>query len=144
LRGGRRIAVLAAIVLAVTGADAPPTATSLFTAPQAHDGSALYAQYCSKCHAAGLTGGIAPDLFGRSFTASSLSMGALNQEVTHEMPMDDPASLTPVQYAAIIAYLLAANCYPAGAAPFPSDGSVPNRTLKIATQGGATAPCAAP
>jgi polar amino acid transport system substrate-binding protein len=139
--------VLAAIVLAVTGADAPapPAASaSLFTASQAHDGSALYAQYCAKCHAAALTGGSAPDLFGRSFTASSLSMGALNQVVTHEMPMDDPASLTPTQYAAILAYLLAANCYPAGSTAYPTDGAVPNRTMKVATQGGATAPCAAP
>jgi polar amino acid transport system substrate-binding protein len=144
LRGARRIAVLAAIVLAVTGADAPAPPPALFTAPQAHDGSALYAQYCAKCHAAALTGGSAPDLFGRSFTASSLSMGALNQEVTHEMPMDDPASLTPAQYAAILAYLLAANCYPAGNTAYPADGTVPNRSLKVATQGGATAPCAAP
>ena len=71
-------------------------------------------------------------------------MGALNQEVTHEMPMDDPASLTPAQYAAILAYLLAANCYPAGTTAYPADGTVPNRSLKVATQGGATAPCAAP
>ena len=71
-------------------------------------------------------------------------MGGLNQEVTHQMPLDNPASLTAAQYAAIIAYLLAANCYPAGASAYPIDGTVPNRSAKVATQGGATAPCAVP
>jgi len=140
----RHVAALAAVLLAAIGADAPAPPAAMFTAPQAHDGVALYAQYCSKCHAAGLTGGLGPDLFGRAFTASSLSMGALNQEVTHEMPQDDPGSLTPPQYAAIIAYVLAANCYPAGSTVYPAAGPVPNRATKVATQGGATAPCAAP
>jgi polar amino acid transport system substrate-binding protein len=141
------IAALAAIGFAVIGADAPapPLAVSaMFTAAQAHDGSALYAGHCAKCHAATLTGGSAPDLFGHSFTASSLSMGGLNQEITHQMPADDPGSLTAVQYATIIAYILAANCYPAGTTPYPTDGPIPNRTVKVATQGAATAPCTAP
>jgi mono/diheme cytochrome c family protein len=142
-----RVAAVAALLVAVIGADAPsppPAPAAVFTAAQAHDGLAFYTQYCSKCHAAGLTGGLGPDLFGRAFTASNLSMGALNQEVTHEMPQDNPGSLAPAQYAAIIAYLLAANCYPSGTTPYPADGTVPNRTTKVATQGGATAPCAVP
>lgn len=135
-------AVLAALVFAITGADAPaPAPASRFTTPQAGAGSTLYAQNCAKCHGAALTGGSAPDLFGRAFTASSLSMGALNQAVTQSMPLDDPGSLTAAQYAAIIAYLLAANCYPAGATPFPADGNIPDRAEKVATQGGATSPC---
>jgi mono/diheme cytochrome c family protein len=142
------VGAIAALLLAAIGADAPAppsgTPAAMFTAAQAHDGVALYAQYCSKCHAAGLTGGLGPDLFGRAFTASNLSMGALNQEVTHEMPQDSPGSLTPAQYAALIAYLLAANCYAPGSTPYPSDGPVPNRATKVATQGNATAPCAAP
>ena len=92
----------------------------------------------------GLTGGSAPDLFGRSFTASRLTMGGLHQEVTNEMPLDAPASLTPTQYAAVIAYLLAANCYAPGTTPYPVDGHVPNRTDKVATQNGAATPCAVP
>ena len=138
------IAAIAALLLAAIGANEPAPPAAMFTAAQAHDGLALYGQYCSKCHAAGLTGGLGPDLFGRAFTASSLSMGALNAEVTREMPQDNPGSLTPAQYAAIIAYLLAANCYPAGPAAYPADGPVPNRATKVATQDGATAPCAAP
>lgn len=142
-----QIAVLAAIGFAVTGADAPappPAIGAMFTAAQAHDGSALFSDHCAKCHAATLTGGSAPDLFGRAFTASNLSMGGLNQEITHQMPADDPGSLTPTQYAAIIAFILASNCYPAGSTPYPADGPVPNRSVKVATQGAATAPCAVP
>lgn len=144
MRTALRIVAIAAIAFAAIGADAPPPAAAVFTAAQAHDGGALYAQNCAKCHAAGLVGGSAPDLFGKAFTASSLTMGGLNQEITHEMPLDNPASLTPAQYAAIIAYLLAANCYAPGGTPYPADGSVPNRRDKVATQNGATAPCAVP
>jgi mono/diheme cytochrome c family protein len=144
LKTAQRIAAIAALAFAAIGADAPSPAGSYFTAAQAHDGSALYSQNCAKCHSAGLTGGSAPDLFGKAFTASSLTMGGLNQEITHEMPLDNPASLTPAQYAAIIAYLLAANCYAPGSTPYPVDGSVPDRRVKVATQNGATAPCAVP
>lgn len=136
------VGLLAAVLLALTAAGAPPTpAPALFTAAQAHDGSALFAQDCAKCHGAALTGGSAPDLFGPAFTASSLSMGALNTVVTQSMPLDNPGSLSATQYAAIISYILAANCYPAGATPYPSDGTVPDRAAKVATQNGATAPC---
>ena len=141
-----QIAAIAAVAIAAIGADAPQPAavTSQFTAVQAHDGRDVYVANCAKCHAAGLTGGSAPDLFGRSFTASRLTMGGLHQEVTNEMPLDAPASLTPTQYAAVIAYLLAANCYAPGTTPYPVDGHVPNRTDKVATQNGAATPCAVP
>jgi mono/diheme cytochrome c family protein len=141
-----QIVAIGAVALAAIGADAPPpaTMTSPFTAAQAHDGRGVYVASCAKCHAAGLTGGSAPDLFGRSFTASRLTMGGLHQEVTNEMPLDAPASLTPAQYAAVIAYLLASNCYAPGTTPYPSTGPVPNRTDHVATQNGATAPCTVP
>jgi mono/diheme cytochrome c family protein len=141
------ILAAAAVALAAIAADAPSAtspAATMFTAAQAHDGLAVYTASCAKCHSAALAGGSAPDLFGKSFTASRLSMSGLNREVTHEMPLDNPASLTPAQYASVIAYLLAANCYPAGATAYPSDGSIPNRTDKVATQGGASQPCPTP
>jgi polar amino acid transport system substrate-binding protein len=142
-----RILIAAAVAVGAIAADAPaslPAAVPMFTAPQAHAGLAVYTENCAKCHNATLVGGSAPDLFGKSFTASRLSMSGLNREVTNEMPLDNPAGLTPVQYANVIAYLLAANCYPAGSTAYPSDGTIPNRTDKVATQGAVTAPCAAP
>jgi mono/diheme cytochrome c family protein len=139
--------IIAAVALAFTAiaADAPasaPAVATMYTAAQAHDGLVVYTQNCAKCHSATLAGGSAPDLFGKSFTASRLSMSGLNREVTHEMPLDNPAGLTATQYASVLAYLLAANCYPAGTTAYPSDGSIPNRTDKVATQGSATEPCA--
>lgn len=139
--------IAAALVLVASAAASPepvPPAAVVFTAAQAHDGLAIFTQSCAKCHAAELTGGSAPNLFGPAFTASNLTFGGLNQEITHEMPLDDPESLSATQYAAVIAYVLAANCYAPGPVPYPSDGTVPNRQAKVATQGGATKPCAAP
>ena len=138
-----RLLAAAALAFTAIAADAPaPAVATMYTAAQAHDGFIVYAQNCAKCHSASLAGGSAPDLFGKSFTASRLSMSGLNREVTHEMPLDNPAGLTATQYAAVLAYLLASNCYPAGVTAYPSDGSIPNRTDKVATQGTATEPCA--
>jgi mono/diheme cytochrome c family protein len=141
-----RISIAVALAFIASGAAAPDPAPSavVFTAAQAHDGRAIFTQSCAKCHAAELTGGSAPNLFGPAFTASNLSFGALNQVITHDMPLDDPGSLTATQYAAVIAYVLAANCYAAGTVPYPVDGTVPNRQTKAGTQGGATTPCAVP
>jgi polar amino acid transport system substrate-binding protein len=139
--------IAVAFAFVASGAAAPDPATpsaAVFTAAQAHDGHAIFTQSCAKCHAAELTGGSAPNLFGPAFTASSLSFGALNQVIAHEMPLDDPGSLNATQYAAVIAYVLASNCYAAGTVPYPTDGTVPNRQTKVATQGGATAPCVVP
>ena len=43
--------------------------------------------------------------------------------VTQKMPFNDPGSLNPKQYAEVMAYLLAANCYAAGGRPFPEHHS---------------------
>jgi mono/diheme cytochrome c family protein len=142
-----RLSIAVAFAFVASAASAPDSTTSaaaVFTAAQAHDGRTIFMQSCAKCHGAELMGGSAPDLFGPAFTASNLSFGGLHQEITHDMPLDDPGSLTATQYAAVIAYVLAANCYAAGTLPYPVDGTVPNRQIKVATQGGATKPCAAP
>ncbi|HLH91787.1 MAG TPA: hypothetical protein VKX28_25445 [Xanthobacteraceae bacterium] len=40
--------------------------------------------------------------------------------VVTSMPRDNPGSLSPTQYADVLAYLLAADCYPAGRKQFPT------------------------
>jgi hypothetical protein len=37
------------------------------------------------------------------------------------MPLNAGGSLQPKQYADVMAFLLASNCYPAGSTPFPED-----------------------
>jgi hypothetical protein len=39
------------------------------------------------------------------------------------MPRDNPGSLKPQQYAQVMAYLLAVNCYPAGNRKFPTEST---------------------
>jgi mono/diheme cytochrome c family protein len=129
---------------AASAATAPQQSASVpYTPDQARAGKAVYDQSCAKCHGATLTGGSAPNLVGQVFTASGLTVGALHTTITQSMPMDAPASLSAEQYASVIAYLLAVNCYPAGTTPFPASGPVPNRKDKVATQGSGKA-CALP
>jgi mono/diheme cytochrome c family protein len=143
---GSALGLLATVALLAAAPDgsAPPPLAPMYTTAQARAGKTIFLASCATCHAATLTGGSAPNLFGPAFTASSLTFGGLHQEITTEMPLDNPASLTPEQYADVIAFLLASNCYPAGTTPYPMDDTVPNRHEKVATQGGATTPCTVP
>ena len=52
-----------------------------------------------------------------------LPLDDLRSVVVYNMPFNDPGTLSKHQYADVLAYLLAANCYPAGNKPFPESGS---------------------
>jgi mono/diheme cytochrome c family protein len=95
-------------------ADAP----ALYTAAQASAGAAVFAQSCATCHGANLEGVAGPALKGPAFrdmaAAQNLNAQSLLTVVSQSMPQDNPASLTPAQYAALIAYILQQNGYPAG------------------------------
>jgi mono/diheme cytochrome c family protein len=123
-----RIALLAGSVLtAITlvayqaAADAP----SLYTAAQAGAGAAIFAQSCATCHGANLEGVAGPALKGPVFhqmaAAQGLNAQSLLAVVSQSMPQDNPASLTPVQYNALVAYILQQNGYPAGTAELSKD-----------------------
>jgi polar amino acid transport system substrate-binding protein len=47
------------------------------------------------------------------------------------MPFSNPGSLTPKEYADVTAFLLAANCYPAGSKPFPTTASPALAKVKL-------------
>lgn len=104
--------------------DPPP---KLFTRKQALHGRRIFARTCATCHGADMQGGSAPPNGGRVFLnkAEKLdwSVSDLQYLVTNTMPLNNPGSLTPEQYAAVIAYLLAADCYPAGDRPFPTSST---------------------
>jgi polar amino acid transport system substrate-binding protein len=53
------------------------------------------------------------------------------------MPLNNPGTLTPEQYANVIAFLLASNCYPAGNAPFPQKDVPAFATVNIGPVSGA-------
>lgn len=92
------------------------TADSVFTAEQANSGADVYASACQGCHTAASHSG-APFLIrwqGRS-------VAELFAYVSTAMPKSDPGSLTPDEYAEVVAYLLKINRMPAGHSGLPAD-----------------------
>jgi mono/diheme cytochrome c family protein len=107
-------------------ADSP----ALYTAAQAGAGAAVFAQSCAICHGANLEGVAGPALKGPVFhqmaAAQNLNAQSLLAVISQSMPQDNPGSLTPAQYSALVAFILQQNGYPAGA----SELSASNPGLK--------------
>jgi mono/diheme cytochrome c family protein len=97
---------------------------ALYTAAQAHAGAAVYQKYCIQCHGADLQGTAGPGIAGTEFLNSAKgnrwTLSDVRTTIFENMPFSNPGSLSPKQYAAVTAFLLASNCYPAGATPFPT------------------------
>ena len=118
-----------ALVLATIGnteglAQERTTSAGVFTEDQATRGEATYLRDCAACHLEDMLGdGIAPPLVGVpfSFRWSDLSVGDMYAAIRTTMPQGAPASLSPMGYVDIIAYLLQANDYPTGDAELPPD-----------------------
>jgi mono/diheme cytochrome c family protein len=116
----------------VVADDAAPAAGAsaavpTYTAAQAHAGATVYAKACISCHGANLQGVAGPAVAGKEFLASVASnkwtYADLRNLVTQQMPLNNPGSLTPTQYASVLAYLLAENCFPASTTAFPETDS---------------------
>ncbi len=87
----------------------------VFTQAQASRGEQTFRQVCSACHDTGEFSG------GRfRLTWVGRSAGDLFDTISTLMPEGDPGSLSPAQYAAVVAYLLQINGYPAGEATLPT------------------------
>ncbi len=96
----------------------------LYTAVQAAHGRELYGQQCAVCHGMNLEGlEMAPSMAGGEFMDrwKGQSIGELSERVRTTMPKGKPGSLSPADNAAIIAYILSANGFPAGSKQLPSD-----------------------
>lgn len=100
---------------------------ALYTTKQAKAGKSIFQNKCVTCHGEHLQGKSAPAVGGENFLSvanrNGWTLDDLRSIVVYNMPFDNPGALTKHQYADVIAYLLAANCYPAGDKPFPEDGS---------------------
>jgi mono/diheme cytochrome c family protein len=107
-----------------------------YTVAQARAGAAVYRRYCLQCHGADLQGTAGPSVAGADFVATaqrnSWSLSDLRTTVFENMPFSNPGSLTPKQYAGVMAFLLASNCYPSGAKPFPPTASPSFAKVKLA------------
>lgn len=119
------VAAAAAIVLTVVSAAVVVQAQGklvgdgVYTAEQATRGAAAYEKACASCHMSDLRGeSFAPALNGDAFSLrwAGGKLGDLHKIIKGTMPADSPGSLTPQQYADIVAFLLKANGHPAGQA----------------------------
>lgn len=107
-----------------------------YTMAQATAGKAIYAQNCASCHGANLQGVAAPAIAGKDFITTAqknnYTVSILRTIVTQNMPFNNPGSLSPTQYANVLAFLLASNCYPAGKTAFPEHAPANFGTAKFA------------
>lgn len=87
----------------------------VFTEAQASRGEATFRRVCSACHDPG-------EFSGGRFRLTWVGQSAadLFDTIATLMPEGDPGSLTPAQYAGVVAYLLQLNGYPAGEADLPT------------------------
>lgn len=89
----------------------------LYTESQASRGAEEYAARCASCHSADLRGNSnSPSLIGLSFMFiwEGRTLGELFTKMSTEMPTDQPGSLSQQSYAAILAFILQSNEFPAG------------------------------
>ncbi|GAB0116284.1 c-type cytochrome [Acidisoma sp. 7E03] len=112
------LAVAASAVSAAAAATQARTSAlpALFTQGDADRGRQVYAQNCAGCHGADLRGKIGPALLGPAFGSARnhTTVAIMFNVIAFEMPAGAPASLPQADYAAVMAYLLQRNGYPAG------------------------------
>lgn len=120
---------------------APATFVS-YTKAQAHAGVAVYKQNCLSCHGATLQGVAAPAVAGKEFltqvSGNGWSVADLRNLVVQQMPLNNPGTLSAKQYADVIAYLLASNCFAAGTTPFPQKDEPRLAAIRIRAPHGVT------
>ena len=99
-------------------------ADGLFSAEQAKRGQTLYIQACSSCHQADLSGADqAPGLAGGDFLDrwDGQTVADLVDRIRTSMPADNVGSLNTPTSTDIVAYMLQANSFPAGAEELKAD-----------------------
>jgi quinoprotein glucose dehydrogenase len=115
----RNSALLCALLSVAALAQTRPAWDGVFSATQADRGRAAYREQCARCHGPDLAGGEStPPLAGAAFLAQWKSKTAtdLLDRTRRTMPTDNPGGLSDRQYADIVAYVLSANRFRAGAA----------------------------
>jgi mono/diheme cytochrome c family protein len=118
-----------AIAVAISAQGAAPAKNvwdAIYTQDQAKRGQAKYAQVCTQCHQADLSGSDqAPSLAGGEFLDrwNDQSLGDLADRIRLTMPQDDIGSLNVQMSADLTAYLLQANNFPAGQEELKADRS---------------------
>jgi cytochrome c len=121
---------LATVFLLQAVVGAQPTKSvwdGVYTEEQSTRGKDLYSKECGSCHGPELTGGeMAPGLAGGEFLAGwdGLTMGDLFERIRISMPQNAPGSLSGQVNADILAFMLAANKFPAGTTELPKEAMI--------------------
>jgi len=102
----------------------------VFTTRQASSGETRFRQVCAACHSIS-------DFRGGRFRLVWVgrTVGDLFQSISTLMPEDDPGSLSPEEYSAILSYMLRENGYPAGEEDLAADAST-LQNIHIVAAGG--------
>jgi mono/diheme cytochrome c family protein len=97
----------------------------VYTDAQATRGQGLYGQQCASCHAADLTGAGGPALAGKDFLGvwGGMSVEDLVEKIATSMPSGAPGSLSRIQSADLVAFILKSNKFPAGSVELDSDAA---------------------
>ena len=96
----------------------------VYTAEQAQQGKAIYQDQCGVCHGDALEGSRRNSpLAGTEFLNRWVgqSVADLFMKTIVMMPATDPGAMTPKDTAAVVAYILSENIFPAGKAELPTD-----------------------
>lgn len=127
-----------AVALATAGKteSAAATATVPYTPAQVASGAAVYVKYCLSCHGAHLQGVSGPALTGAPFAHANLNVSQIYGIVKQQMPLTAPGSLSPSNYAAVMAYILSYDCIKSagGETPFPTTATAQLATVKPTDQ----------
>lgn len=126
--GVTRLLILAAGLTACSTAAPPPPAAepapteltlASFTAEQADRGERVFTSVCSVCHGRNEFRG---PIFALTWRVEPV--GNLFQHISTTMPQDQPGSLSPDEYAAVVAYLLRLNGRTPGDHELPADAEL--------------------
>jgi quinoprotein glucose dehydrogenase len=120
------VVVFVAWIALLSAQDKTPQSVwdGIYTDQQAGRGEAAYRAACASCHGQKLEGsGQMPPLVGSDFTSNwnGMTVGDLLDKIQTSMPADRPGQLSKDQNAAILAYILKLNKFPAGSKELPPD-----------------------
>lgn len=109
---------------ALTAQESKTVWDGVYTDAQSKRGEGVYAESCANCHGATLEGmDMSPALSGSTFNSNwnDLTLGDLADRIRISMPADRPGSMSKTDVADVIAFMLKANRFPAGAAELPPE-----------------------
>ena len=128
----RRTFITVTILSALSSAAQAGTWDGVYTDAQAARGEVQFQQHCGRCHGANLAGTFeTPPLVGRfkPYWAGS-TLDVLFDYVSTAMPLDHPGSLSRAANADILAFILKANDFPAGAKELSSESEA-QKTIRF-------------